>query len=158
MIKTKAIFSDCGRYRFLLSKEWGNLPPLIFIMLNPSTATEMKNDPTVERCEQRARRMGFGGVTILNLFALRSTDPRQLYLQPDPIGRAFNDALILENTQEGTIICGWGTHGNHLGRGETVRWMLFDRGRTLHHLGLNRDGTPKHPLYRGYDINPQEWR
>lgn len=152
-----AIFSACRRYRYRLWREWGDEPPAVFIMLNPSTADEVDNDPTVERCERRARAMGYGGLRVANIFALRSTDPQALYTAADPVG-PDNDAGILESVKgAGIVVCAWGGHGNLNGRGEQVLAMLKQADITHHYLVLNKDGTPKHPLYVGYDVLPTMW-
>ena len=117
-----ARFSPCGRYRYLLWRIWDeNRPPAVFVMPNPSTADEIKNDPTVERCERRARAMGFGGLRVANIFALRSTDPAALYQHADPVG-PDNDAAIIESVAgAGIVVCAWGGHGNLNDRGAAVR-------------------------------------
>lgn len=127
-------------------------------MLNPSTADEQTNDPTVERCERRARALGLDGVRVANIFALRSTDPRALYGHPDPVG-PLNDEAILDAVRDaGIVICAWGGHGTLNGRGEAVVRLLHQHGMDLHYLALNADGTPKHPLYIGYDRQPTPWK
>lgn len=154
--KSGAVFSDCRQYRYRLWRQWGNQPPAVFVMLNPSTADEIDNDPTVERCERRARAMGFGGLRVANIFALRSTDPKALYLSADPVGPE-NDAAIVESvTGAGLVICAWGGHGLYQCRGDAVL-NLMRNICTPHYLKLNRDGTPAHPLYIGYGVKPQEW-
>ena len=83
----------------------------VFLMLNPSTADAIDNDPTVERCLRRALKMGFGGLMVCNTFAYRSTDPEKLYEVEDPVGPE-NDQIILARARSaGMVICGWGTHG-----------------------------------------------
>ena len=158
--RSGATFSQCGRYRTRLWRTFMGFRsprPAVFVMLNPSTTDETANDPTVERCERRARAMGFTGLEVVNLFALRSTDPQELYRAADPIGKG-NDASILEACRSaGIVICAWGAHGKHLGRGEFVRAQLLRAGIALHALAINRDGTPKHPLYVGYAVQPQPW-
>ena len=104
-----AIFSDCRRYRYALWRIWEpSLPPCLFVMLNPSTADEAKNDPTIERCERRASAMGYGGLYVSNIFAFRSTDPAALYIEEDPVGPE-NDEYIMNGVREAAlVICGWG--------------------------------------------------
>lgn len=147
-----ATFSPCRRYRYSLARTWdASLPILVFLMLNPSTADELHNDPTVERCHRRAQRLGFGAVVVVNLFALRSTDPAGLYVEQDPVG-PDNDATILTMcTLASRVVCAWGTHGKHLGRAAYVLDMLRNAGIRLHALGINADGSPKHPLYVAND-------
>ncbi len=90
-----AHFSPCGCYRYRLSLSWDDAAPrLLVVMLNPSTADETLLDPTATRCVLRARALGFGAVWIVNLFALRATDPRALRGADDPVGPG-NDAAIL---------------------------------------------------------------
>lgn len=153
-----AVYSDCERYRYSLTRVWDAAGARVaFVMLNPSTATEVQNDPTVERCERRARAMGFGAFCVVNIFAYRATDPKDMRRTDDPIGPQ-NDAAIQDAcAQAGQVICAWGTHGAHLSRGAIVADMLRGQGFTLHHLGLTKDGAPKHPLYIGYDTKPQIW-
>jgi hypothetical protein len=155
--KTGAVFSPCKKYRYQLWRTWGDAAPAVFVMLNPSTADEIDNDPTVERCERRARAMGYGGLRVSNIFALRSTDPSALYTEADPVG-PDNDAAILESVSgAGLVICAWGAHGNLNDRGPAVLRLLREAGAIPHYLHLNRDGTPKHPLYVGYDVQPKAW-
>jgi hypothetical protein len=153
-----ATYSDCERYRYSLVRTWDPAGKrVLFVMLNPSTATEVQNDPTVERCERRARTLGFGSFEVTNIFAWRDTDPRAMRAAADPVGPE-NDAAILAGTAAADrIICAWGTHGAHLDRGPAVEALLRGTGRPLHHLGLTKDGHPKHPLYIGYAVEPLEW-
>ncbi len=153
-----AVYSDCERYRYALTRIWDEAGSrVLFVMLNPSTATEIRNDPTVERCERRARALGFGAFRVCNIFAWRATDPREMRAAPDPVGPE-NDAAILEGAAwADRIICAWGTHGAHLDRGPAVERLLRATGRPLHHLGLTRAGHPKHPLYIGYATKPMAW-
>ncbi len=154
-----AVYSPCERYRYLLTREWApDQGRVLFVMLNPSTATEVQNDPTVERCERRARALGFGAFRVCNIFAWRATDPRALRATPDPIG-PDNDAAIAQNAPwADRIICAWGTHGAFLDRGRGVERMLRAQGAELWHLGLSKAGHPRHPLYLGYRVQPQRWR
>jgi hypothetical protein len=152
-----AVYSDCERYRYLLTREWSIGRKALFIMLNPSTATEMQNDPTVERCERRARTLGFAGFRVTNIFAFRATDPKVMRAQADPVG-PFNDQAIAESAAwADQIICAWGSHGTHLARGQAVTDVLRSTGKPLYHLGLTKDGAPKHPLYIAYTVQPALW-
>jgi hypothetical protein len=154
-----ATYSDDEGYRYDLTRCWDPEGRRVaFVMLNPSTATEIANDPTVERCERRARALGYGAFRVCNVFAYRATDPRAMRAHPDPVGNPENDAAILEAAAwaEATV-CAWGTHGAHLGRGPQVERMLRAAGRPLYHLGLSKAGHPKHPLYIGYAVQPTRW-
>lgn len=153
-----AIYSDCERYRYSLTRTWDDAGQrALFVMLNPSTATEVQNDPTVERCERRARALGFGAFQVTNIFAWRDTDPRKMRAAADPVGPA-NDAAILDGAVwADRIIAAWGTHGAHLDRGPQVETLLRGAGHDLFHLGLSKAGHPKHPLYIAYDQQPVKW-
>ena len=152
-----ATYSDCEAYRYALTRVWGDGRKVLFVMLNPSTATEMQNDPTVERCERRARALGFGAFRVCNIFAYRATDPRDMRAQNDPVG-PLNDAAILEGVDwADEVVAAWGTHGEHLGRGPAVEDLLRGAGAKPKHLGLSKAGHPKHPLYIGYAVQPEAW-
>ena len=154
-----AVYSDCERYRYTLTRVWEPAgEKALFVMLNPSTATEVQNDPTVERCERRARTLGFGAFRVCNIFAWRDTDPKAMRRADEPVGRPENDAAIVAGCHwADTIVCAWGTHGAHLGRGPEVERLMRETGRVLHHLGLTKEGHPKHPLYIAYTQSPQVW-
>ena len=153
-----ALYSDCEKYRYELSRVWDNNgDKALFVMLNPSTATEIQNDPTVERCERRARTLGFGAFRVCNIFAYRATDPRDMRAQTDPVGPE-NDAAIARAAEwADRVICAWGTHGAHLQRGVAVEHMLRGQPKPLYHLGLSKQGHPKHPLYIAYAVQPELW-
>ena len=154
-----ATYSDCEAYRYDLTRVWDPQGARAnFLMLNPSTATEIQNDPTVERCERRARALGFGAFRVTNIFAFRATDPKVMRAHPEPVGRPENDAAILDAAAwADAVVCAWGTHGAHLGRGLEVEHLLRAADHTLTTLGLSKDGHPKHPLYIGYAVRPQAW-
>jgi hypothetical protein len=158
----KAVFSSDMVHRYELHIDWDvgfgdDRGKLNFIMLNPSTADENKNDPTVTQCENRAKRMGFSGLVVTNLFALRSTDPKGLYKHPDPVG-VHNNLYITDNAR-GTsmIILGWGAHGQYEDRAKEVLGMLAGvpviRDK-LYLLDRTKGGFPKHPLYISKATNP----
>jgi hypothetical protein len=153
-----AVYSDCEAYRYELTRVWDPAGrKALFVMLNPSTATEVQNDPTVERCERRARSLGFGAFRVCNIFALRQTDPKIMRAHPEPVGPE-NDAAILQGcTWADTVVCAWGTHGDHLDRGRHVESLMRGTGAPLHTLGLTRQGHPRHPLYIGYAARPEPW-
>lgn len=153
-----AVYSDCEKYRYSLTRVWEPSGTRVnFVMLNPSTATEVQNDPTVERCERRARTLGYGGFAVTNIFAWRDTDPKAMRAAPDPIGPA-NDETIQERAHwANDVIAAWGTHGEHLARGEAVAKLLAQCDRPVFHLGLSKAGHPRHPLYLPYVQKPEPW-
>ncbi len=154
-----ALYSDCESYRYALTRVWdAKRRRVLFVMLNPSTATEVQNDPTVERCERRARALGFGAFRVCNIFAWRATDPRNMRAQDDPVGPE-NDATILKGCDwADEIICAWGTHGEHRARGPEVERLMRATRQPLTHLGLSKAGHPKHPLYIAYAVKPVAWQ
>ncbi|MCW1931468.1 DUF1643 domain-containing protein [Pararhodobacter zhoushanensis] len=153
-----AVYSPCEKFRYTLTRTWApEGRRVLFVMLNPSTATEVQNDPTVERCERRARALGFGAFRVCNIFAYRATDPKVMRAQDDPVGPG-NDAAIAESAAwADTVVCAWGTHGAHLARGAQVEALLRGTGKPLWHLGLSLAGHPKHPLYISYSHQPEPW-
>lgn len=153
-----ACYSDCEAYRYLLTRVWDATGRrVLFIMLNPSTATEYQNDPTVERCERRARALGYGAFRVTNIFAYRATDPKVMRAQPDPVGPQNMQAIRDSCNWADDIVCAWGTHGAHMAQGAAVEAVLRQKGATTHHLGLTKDGHPKHPLYIAYAQAPEPW-
>jgi hypothetical protein len=154
-----AHYSDCERYRYDLTRVWdARGRKVAFVMLNPSTATEVQNDPTVERCERRARALGFGAFRVCNIFAWRDTDPKLMRKAADPIGPANDDAISDACYWADTVVAAWGTHGEHLNRGAAVETFMRATGKPLHHLGLSKAGHPKHPLYISYQTQPLVWK
>ncbi|MBN9889574.1 DUF1643 domain-containing protein [Salipiger abyssi] len=153
-VVSRALYSPCERYRYGLERRWREGPSLLYIMLNPSTADELRNDPTIERCQRRAVQLGFGAMRIANLFAWRATRPKDLRRATAPVGPE-NDALLRDwqGAAEMTLAA-WGVHGAHLGRGPEMAAAL---GGALHHLGLTREGHPRHPLYVSYKVMPVPW-
>lgn len=150
-IENGATFSECKRYRYRLWRRWlpSPAPVWVFLMLNPSTADEAANDPTVERCERRARMGGAGALEVVNVFAWRSTDPHVLPYLADPVGRPENDRAIVEACKGAErVICGWGKHAGD--RGRYVLSILRAAGVRPLCLAVNKDGSPRHPLYVGY--------
>ncbi|HHS94141.1 MAG TPA: DUF1643 domain-containing protein [Rhodobacterales bacterium] len=153
-----AVYSDCERYRYSLTRVWEpGGRKVLFVMLNPSTATEVQNDPTVERCERRARALGFGAFRVANIFAWRDTDPRKMRAAADPVGPDNDEAIAASAAWADQVICAWGTHGAHLARGVAVEALLRKPGQPLYHLGLTKAGHPKHPLYISYAKQPELW-
>lgn len=153
-----AVYSDCEAYRYSLTRVWdATARRVVFVMLNPSTATEVQNDPTIHRCEQRARALGYGSFRAVNIFALRATDPRDMKAADDPEG-SDNRATLIEAAQwADTIIAAWGVHGAHRDQGAIVAAQLNAAGHKLHHLGLTKAGHPRHPLYLPYSAQPVLW-
>jgi hypothetical protein len=152
-----AVFSACRRWRYLLWRRWGAGPAANFLMLNPSTADEVKLDPSCTRARVYAERWGFGALIVTNLFGWRATDPAEMKAARDPVGRG-NDAAIRRAAREAAVVvCAWGNHGAHLERSPTVVAMLRAAGTKLHVLRMNGAGEPAHPLYLPGSLTPVRW-
>lgn len=128
-MKKTATISDCGKYRYNLTREWDDsLPRLLFVMLNPSTADDEVDDPTIRRCISRAKGNSFGSVEVVNLFAYRATNPDELKRTEDPVGPE-NDKHIIEAVNRAhTIIIAWGTKGGLNHRDHYVSKLLSQFG------------------------------
>jgi hypothetical protein len=156
-MKSFAVFSPCRTWRYRLARFWGPGKTLNVIALNPSTADEKENDPTVTRLIIRAQHLGFDGLVVANLFALRSTDPSSLYSHQDPIGPKNDDFILCQALECETVVCAWGNHGKLKQRGDAVKRMLRNAGIDLHAFKFTNAGEPSHPLYLSYKIAPKPW-
>lgn len=132
--ETGAVFSPCRKYRYRLWRRWSDGPTCMWLMLNPSKATEYFNDPTVERCERRTRKMRFGEIRVCNLFAFRATDPADMKRVEDPVGPDNNRTILDEAKNADMIICAWGNHGGHALQAKIILDMLKGEGIELHYL------------------------
>jgi hypothetical protein len=157
----QAWFSTDRKYRWKLLIRWGVGRMLVCVMLNPSVADETANDPTIERMERRARALGFGGLVVLNLFALVETNRLKMLQVEDPVG-VFNDSHIEETmihaAQRGWVVfVGWGNEGGHRDRHLEVLALMRAHGVAPVCLDTCANGQPKHPLYIGYDVAFKPW-
>lgn len=144
-MRSSAVLSDCGLYRYCLIRQWADGPTCGFIMLNPSTADATLDDPTIRRCIGFAKREGCGGLLVANLFAFRATDPRKMADADDPIGPHADEHLRrIADTVDGPLIAAWGAHWMAGERAEQVKSTF---GNRLMCLGVTKDGHPRHPLY-----------
>lgn len=149
---------DRAIYRYLLERRWDTtLPTALWIMLNPSTATAMDDDPTIRRVRSFSEALCVGGFQVLNLFALRATDPSILAIHPDPVGED-NDSLIswFARHHRGPVIVAWGAHAQLVpDRVDRVLNLLGDV--PLHCLGVTKDGHPRHPGRLAADVELQPY-
>jgi hypothetical protein len=164
-VSSSAVIDPTGRYRYSLTRTWGERlrgMPLVegglvvWIMLNPSTADAEQDDPTIRKCIGFTKRWGYGGLVVVNLFAWRATDPRELRKIEDPVGRENHAAIAEACDGASLIMAAWGTKGWWLGRHGLMRSDLQHFG-IAHHLGLTKEGFPKHPLYVPYETKPERW-
>ena len=152
--RSGAEFSDCRQYRYALWRQWdwqGYGNQVMFIGLNPSTADETENDPTIRRCIRFAKDWGYGGIIMMNAYAYRSTDPRGLKQVSDPIGPGNDEAFGYRRSQVGLIIACWGTHCSPAREKQVCHAI----GRDILCFGRTKDGRPKHPLYLRADTKPE---
>ena len=117
---------------------------VLFVMLNPSTADAETDDPTIRRCAGFARRWGFRELAVANLFALRATNPRELWRASDPVGPENDQHLVEMSSRADAVIAAWGAHGVYRNREQHVLRLL---NGTVEYLGLTKQGHPRHPLY-----------
>lgn len=142
-----AYFDSSGRYRYTLWRTWQpNLPTVVFVMLNPSTADVERIDPTVRRCLNLAQEWGFGRLEVVNLFAYRTPYPRELLRAKAPIGQ-HNDAFLSNAAERAdAIVLAWGNHGCWHQRDRAVLDLLQPDDR-FYCLGKTQGHQPRHPLY-----------
>lgn len=152
-----AVISEDGCYRYVLTRRWGGGRVLSFVMLNPSTADASTDDATIRRCRGFARRERCDGIRVLNLYALRSPDPRLLLSHPDPAGPDNDRWLTGLADADGPVIAAWGAHAAAEFRRDEVADLLAAAGVVLWCLGTTRDGSPRHPLYARADAPLRVW-
>lgn len=151
MYEKSAIISECGLYRYELRRIWQPEAGLVcWVMLNPSTADASIDDPTIRRCMGYAMRWGYYGIIVVNLFALRATDPNDLCISTDPIGPKNDEYIYKANAEARLTIAAWGIRGQYLSRDEHVMMTLT----FPHYLALTKNGSPRHPLYLRKELQP----
>ena len=157
--ESSAVLSACGRYRYELTRRWGDGPLLEWVMLNPSTADADSDDPTIRRCIGFARHWGYGAIVVHNLYAFRATNPEVLVNLDDPIGPLNAMYLSADRSQDDCTIAAWGANAAALGWWNGYPYDITDvmRGRKLYCLGTTLGGAPRHPLYVRGDATPQPW-
>lgn len=159
---SSAQLSECGTFRYYLVRRWDNsLPTLNFIMLNPSTADALEDDPTIRRCIQFAKDNGYGGIIVTNLFAFRATNPKVLLAacrenqyDLDKVYGPKNHTWLCQGVASSkTVCCAWGAHkavdfADFPGLAAIFKTMNAD----VRCLGTTKAGEPKHPLYLRADL------
>lgn len=161
-IARDAWLSGCGRYRYCLWRSWVDLAApgagnpagagtLAWVMLNPSTADHREDDATIRKCMGFARRFGYTGIAVYNLFNFRTPSPVEMKLAGEPVGPDGDAAIkLLAGASYSRVVAAWGAYGGWMGRDLAVLEML--RGRVdLRCLGVTKHGHPRHPLYVSYD-------
>lgn len=186
-IKSGAHISHCGKYRYRLWREWrghgtsetwemwtddsgkpvldgagvqlGDPKTVVFVMLNPSTADANEDDPTIRRCVGFAKSWGYDRMEVVNLFAYRATNPKELLAlghDDDPCGSNNQHHIGCAIYEAALIVCAWGAHGGHLGQNETVLGWIQSEGvdAPITALRLTAAGHPAHPLYLPANLKP----
>ena len=152
-----AVISDDGMYRYRLERRWAPGSTVTWVMLNPSTADAEVDDPTLRRISGFSRRMGFGRLIVVNLYAYRATEPRDLWRATDPVGPE-NDWYLFDAMTGHVVVVAWGAHAHpdRIARFLEIHRSAPGAGR-LHALALTGSGQPRHPLYLRGDLTPTPW-
>lgn len=147
-IRRSAVIDPTGTYRYRLDRAWGfGAGRLVFIMLNPSIADGLQDDPTIRRCIGFAKREGCSGLTVVNLFGLRATIPHELQTVSNPVG-PDNYRHISEAAETGKVVVAWGATPFATTQAHKVAWALtLNPNQQLWCLGITKSGAPRHPLY-----------
>lgn len=148
IVRSSAILSPCSVYRYELRRVWNpNDPMVCWVMLNPSTADAEQDDPTIRRCMGFARSWGYGGIVVVNLFAVRATDSQFVVDHPDPVGPDNDQHLSRVAAEVPELVCAWGAHRMVEQRSGHVLGLLAAQGVISSCIGVTKDGSPRHPLY-----------
>jgi hypothetical protein len=154
---SSAVISNCGKYRYSLKRDISNytLGKVTFIMLNPSTADASLDDPTIRRCIGYAKDWMMSKLEVVNLYAYRATDPKELWKVEDPVGEDNN--LYIQNAlyTSDLVVCAWGNNAKLDRVGEVIG--IIKEFTTPHYLELSKTGQPKHPLYLKKELQPTRW-
>lgn len=146
-----ATFSECRTWRYALYRRWDEAKPwCMFVGLNPSTADETEDDPTIRRCIGFAKDWGCGGLIMCNAYAARATKPKNLWLAADPVGPDNDGALLLCARRASLVVVAWGTHAESKRVSQVTDVLqqgIADKLMPVYCLGRTKAGCPKHPLY-----------
>lgn len=146
-LENDAVISDCGKYRYLLRRIWDRAKPrALIVMLNPSTADAVVDDPTIRSCVRLCQPF-FGGFEVINLYAFRSTDPEGLLESDDPIGPDNWKVAKAAAIRSDLIICAWGAHEAAKTPSSTMFSVLLSQRPAVFCFDTTKHGMPKHPLY-----------
>jgi len=154
MMRKDALLSEDRIYRYSLSRTWNTSKPyILFVGLNPSTADENKDDPTIRRCINYAKCWSYGGLWMANLFAYRATLPADLKKVNEPVGLDNDMHITNLSKQADMTVIAWGNDGSYLGRDKQVLKLI----KSPMCLNINKSGQPSHPLYQKMSLSPQPY-
>ena len=157
-MRRTALIDPTGRYRYVLTRRWASGGGIAcFVMLNPSTADAARDDPTIRRCIDFARRWGHASLHVVNLYAFRTEHPAALFRANEPVGPDNDRHLWRVTRRADTVICAWGVHGLREDRGAEVAEALQARGIQAQVLGWTQGGAPRHPLFLRTTVRPKPW-
>jgi hypothetical protein len=153
-MRRHAVKSRDGLYRYKLTRAWGRGPRVCFVMLNPSTADEHRDDRTVIRCVDFAKNWGYGSLVVVNLFAYIATDPDELLDATDPIGPRNDDYILRAHVTSSLTIAAWGMHPSIGDRDQDVSRLL---DYELECIDVTKMGAPRHPTRLAGSLVPRPW-
>lgn len=147
-----ADFSECGRFRYSLTRRWSDGPICAFAMLNPSKAGAIESDPTVTRTINYAISWGFGALWVYNIYPYIATDPKDMkkaMRSMDVTGGKIGDDKLREIVKAQLIVVAWGTHATECA---VQRFYEITKPAPLWCLGKTKEGKPVHPLYQPAEL------
>lgn len=157
--------STDNKYRYCLWREWDETKPcLVWVMLNPSTADDSEDDPTIRKCIGFAERWGYGKIVVVNLFTYRATHPRDLKNAGDlteelnfKLIRNYNTIAMAVSYKD--TIFAWGAHGDkYRERIKKIEEITSNLANSIYCLGKTKSGQPRHPLYINYKTEREKWK
>lgn len=157
LVRTALVSADT-RYRYTLYRKWSDDPPVTFIMLNPSTADALEDDPTIRKCAGFAARWRCGAIYVGNLFAFRATKPADMRRVHDPVGVENQKHVLRLMAQSPMTVCAWGAHGNYQNQDKIfLSWVSGVLPINIKIFGLTKNGQPQHPLMLPYSTSLIDW-
>ena len=147
-----AVLSPNGKFRYSLSRGWGSGPPVLWCMLNPSTADAQLDDATIRKCMGFTDRWGYMQMTVVNVYAYRATDPKDLATAGYLVGSRNDEFIEAAARCAAFAVAAWGQNARKEDARHTAELLLKHLPGKVYTLGLTKDGAPRHPLYRPYEV------
>lgn len=147
-VESTAVLSDDKLYRYLLRRVWDTTKPrMLYVMLNPSTADAEADDATIRSCVRLAATLDYGSIEVVNIFAWRATNPKDLTDLDDPVGPRNYSTFVSAVRRCNVVVCAWGAHAMAQVRSVYVVQYMEWRRPGARCFGKTKSGAPKHPLY-----------